>query len=48
MSLNHSFQNEEKRGNYLSAHLQPSLESYFTAICSIMTKDETTSLAIIS
>ena len=32
MSLNCSFQNEEKGGNYLSAHLQPNLDSYLLAM----------------
>lgn len=54
MSLNHSFQNEEKRGNYLLAHLQLNLDSCFTSYVDYGNlqhsdfMDETTSLAIIS
>ena len=54
MSLNRSFQNEEKRGNYLLAHLQPNLDSCFTSYVGYGSlqhndfMDETTSLAIIS
>lgn len=54
MSFNHSFQNEEKGGNYLSAHLWPNLDSYFTSYVSYGNLqhndfiDETTSPAIIS